>query len=203
MQKNIAFKKSFSFDIKDVDTDKDSGIISGYASTFGNKDLVQDVMVKGCFQKTIASNKGRWPVLYNHQKQVGTNLEAREDAKGLFVISKIFKDFSEIPDAKEAWALIKANIKAGTQMGLSIGGLVKDYQYNKDEKTYEILEWDILEHSITATPCNQQANIEAHKNFENEASNFTKLEKSIEKLSLENKILNEFCLNLIKVLKKR
>ena len=45
--------KTFSINSKDVNYDGESRTISGYASVFGNKDKVGDILIKGCFSKSI------------------------------------------------------------------------------------------------------------------------------------------------------
>lgn len=199
------FEKSFTFSVKDTDFNQEKGVISGYASTFGNVDLVQDVMVKGCFEKSLKENGGRWPVLYNHGKQVGTNLSAQEDEKGLFVVSKIFKDEDALSDAKEVWSLVKANMKAGVKMGLSIGGQIKEVEIDKKDGRliWKILEWDIIEHSITATPCNRRAQVESRKSIIDSALKQSNLEERLKKSQEELNYYKIYCNNLLSILEKR
>ena len=45
--------KTFSINSKDVNYDGESRTISGYASVFGNKDKAGDILIKGCFSKSI------------------------------------------------------------------------------------------------------------------------------------------------------
>lgn len=170
MRVNIPYRKEVSFVIDklaDGSESKDKGIITGYASTFKNVDRHRDVMMKGCFEKSLKETKGKIPVLYNHYKQVGINMSASEDEKGLFVSAKIFNDSEDLKDAKEAWALVKANQDAGSPMGLSIGGRIKDYNViTKDGKmVYQINEFDLMEYSIVPIPANPKASILNNKDF--------------------------------------
>ena len=77
--------KAFGFEIAEVKQDEGEngpvGIIEGYASTFGNVDVVGDIIEAGAFAKTIREKKGVWPLLLDHNpsKHVGWNLEAVED----------------------------------------------------------------------------------------------------------------------------
>jgi phage head maturation protease len=47
--------KSISGEVKDLDTK--NRIVTGYLSAFGNKDHVDDVVVKGAFSKTLSERK--------------------------------------------------------------------------------------------------------------------------------------------------
>ena len=42
------------FEVNDLNYNEDSRIISGYAAIFGNVDKAGDLLVKGCFAKSIA-----------------------------------------------------------------------------------------------------------------------------------------------------
>lgn len=71
--------------------DEDTRIFEGYASTFGNKDFVDDIVVPGAFKKTIAE---RFPtrqikVLYQHMEPLGMPIHMEEDSKGLYVKAKV------------------------------------------------------------------------------------------------------------------
>lgn len=46
-------KQYKSFEIKEYTFDKESRTISGYAAIFGNVDKVWDMLIKGCFAKSI------------------------------------------------------------------------------------------------------------------------------------------------------
>lgn len=176
------------------DAVSEEGIIKGYASTFGNLDRHKDVMVKGCFQKTLQQTGGKMPVLYNHSKQIGINTKAYEDDKGLYVEAKIFKDSPDIQSAKEAWALIKANLESGTPMGLSVGGLIKEFDvsYVDGRPQWNIKEMELLEYSVTPTPANPKASVLNNKEFSMEV--FGKIDRLQEEIKT---------LNIIKGMQKK
>ena len=44
--------KQLRFNVKSLDDSAGEGVFSGYASTFGNKDLQGDVIAKGAFAET-------------------------------------------------------------------------------------------------------------------------------------------------------
>ena len=45
--------KQLRFNVKSLDDSAGEGVFSGYASTFGNKDLQGDVIAKGAFAETL------------------------------------------------------------------------------------------------------------------------------------------------------
>lgn len=85
--------KSLELSVKSVDTT--SRIVSGYASAFGNVDSDGDMMVKGCYAKTIAergpSGKNEIFFLRDHStsKVLGKPSVLKEDDYGLYFEAKI------------------------------------------------------------------------------------------------------------------
>ena len=205
---SIPHQKHVSFVMdKIADSDgEEKGIITGYASTFKNADRHRDIMAKGCFKKSLEQTKGKIPVLYNHYKQVGINLTAKEDDKGLFVSAQLFNKDDDLKDAKEAWALIKANQRAGSPMGLSIGGMIKAYSVVKqdDRVCYQIDEFDLIEYSVTPTPANPKASIINNKDFSlSNLDNFHTMKEEIGLLKKQINLYKAYSKNLETLLKTK
>lgn len=136
----------------------DTGEFEGYASVFDVIDSYGDVVVKGAFQKTLEEWKKRGdlpPVLWQHQmsEPIGPFLEMREDEHGLFVRGKLLVD--DDPLAKRALA----HMKAGSVKGMSIGYIVVDAEYHKQDDLYYLKEIDLWEVSIVTFPANTEAKI--------------------------------------------
>ncbi|WP_151859393.1 HK97 family phage prohead protease [Acinetobacter nosocomialis] len=136
----------------------DTGEFEGYASVFDVVDSYGDVVVKGAFQKTLEEWKKRGdlpPVLWQHQmsEPIGPFLEMREDEHGLFVRGKLLVD--DDPLAKRALA----HMKAGSVKGMSIGYIVVDAEYHKQDDLYYLKEIDLWEVSIVTFPANTEAKI--------------------------------------------
>lgn len=89
--------------IKDVDTK--SGIVTGYFSAFGNVDHHNDVMVKGCYAKTIkergvdGTDQIHHLLMHNWEKPIGKLLTLKEDDFGLYFESKLSKNTTAGKDA--------------------------------------------------------------------------------------------------------
>lgn len=86
--------KNYEASIKDLDVKQ--GIVTGYFSRFGNVDWDIDVMMPGCYAKSIAergpkSLKPEIGYLWQHDsyKPLGKLIDLREDAYGLFFEAKI------------------------------------------------------------------------------------------------------------------
>jgi len=91
------FKVKSSFEIKDADSKK--GIVTGYASIFGNVDSDGDMIMQGAFAKTITergpgSAKPRIKHLWQHDswQPIGVPSELKEDDKGLYFETQFGKD---------------------------------------------------------------------------------------------------------------
>ena len=177
LSNNFKLKSYVPFILKEISESDGDVTITGYASTFNNTDRYNDVMVKGCFKKSIRKNKGKWVVKLNHYEDIGVNVKAKEDDKGLYIESKLFTGPDALEDSIKAVKLIKNAMRYNHPMGLSIGGMVKDIESSYDDKTkettYKIKEFDVLEHSITSIPANPQAEIDKIKSvfFKSNATN--------------------------------
>lgn len=157
--------KAFEVEIKANSTKRE---IEAYASTFGNKDLVNDVVVKGAFAKTLmdrfaGGSKNNVKVLWQHMPSmpVGLPIHMEEDSKGLYTVSKISKtDLGNM-------ALTLAEDKVVDKM--SIG-----YDVIKDEYSTEgsrlLKELKLYEYSLVTFPANEQADILGTKSMEQLAS---------------------------------
>lgn len=140
--------------------------ISGYAAVFGNVDLVNDVIDQGAFAKTIAERvpKGLVKVFDTHswtgECLIGTVVEAKEDAHGLFFRATV----SQAPSAQD----IALKIAEGHLDKSSIGYDVLQESYEEREEpdgarvmVRHLKELRLLE--VTACPlaCNEETAISA------------------------------------------
>lgn len=146
--------KSFKFKLKQVQGD---GIIRGYASTFGNVDQGRDVVVKGAFKKTLNENKNV-PILDSHDpfKQIGINIEAEEDSKGLYVEGQINL---EDPMARAKFSLVQMAQKLSAKSGLSIGYRILKDEWDRETDVRYLKELKLFEYSLVAFPMNEEATI--------------------------------------------
>lgn len=147
--------KSFPFKLSAVGQ---TGEFEGYASVFGNVDLGNDVVVPGAFKKTLVESfGGKIPILDHHDatKQIGWNLDAREDERGLYVRGKL--DLN-VQLARERHSLMRMASAVGARTGLSIGyQTVKSEPDKERAKIRRLGEIKLFEYSIVVFPMNPQA----------------------------------------------
>lgn len=157
--------KTFNLEVKEVEEKGNTGILRGYASTFGNVDLGLDVVDKGAFKKTLKESKGRFPILADHDwaKHIGFNVEAEEDEKGLLVEGEINL---EVAAGKEKFSLAKQALKLKAKMGLSIGYMtIKAEPDSKNPSIRRLKELKLYEWSPTAFPMNVEAMVTGAKSL--------------------------------------
>ena len=150
------------FKVKALD-EATEGSFGGYASTFGNADREGDVMMKGCFSKSIEV-KTTYPLCYNHDtnKVIG-KVDVREDEKGLYAEGLLNLESSL---GKEVHSLLKM----GAIDSFSIGFLMEDYSKNDSSQdewmpSFDIKQADLLEVSLVTIPCNPKAMVNTVKNL--------------------------------------
>jgi HK97 family phage prohead protease len=155
--------KTFQFKLDDADEKK--GIIRGFASTFGNIDLGDDVVDQGAFKKTIQESKGLIPILADHDpsKQIGWNVRAEETDKGLFVEGQINL---KTQLGKDRYEIAKQALEVGAKMGLSIGyGVIKSMPDKERPSVRRLKELKLYEYSLVTFPMNTSAMVTAAKSW--------------------------------------
>jgi uncharacterized protein len=162
--KNLEFK-TFEFEVKGAETDENYGRFEGYASTFGNIDQGNDIVEKGAFKVSIAQNKGKFPILADHnwEAHIGYNESAKEDKTGLLVSGAINL---KVQKGVEKFALAKQALDLNTRMGLSIGYSTLQSKLNADDpKVRHLTELKLWEYSFVTFPMNVEAMITTAKSL--------------------------------------
>ena len=141
----------------------ETGEFEGYGSVFGVKDSYSDIVVPGAFQASLNEwrEKGSLPaMLWQHQisEPVGVYTEMREDDTGLYVKGRLL--IEDDPLSKRA----HAHLKAGSLSGLSIGYILKDWEYDREKGVFLLNEIDLWEVSLVTFPSNDEARISDVKN---------------------------------------
>lgn len=142
------------FEIK-LGTSEDTGVgvIEGYASIFGERDRISDIVLPGAFRKSLAERRGlgRIPMLVGHAQRipVGVWTEMVEDGKGLRVKGQI--DIQ----SDDGGQLYRVG-KMGAELGISIGYRARLTEYKTDsagEQVRLLKEVDLYEVSLVTIPC--------------------------------------------------
>lgn len=138
----------------EVKVDHKKRIIEGYASTFGNRDRVGDIVQAGAFAKTInerfaGGQKKDIKVLWQHFHPIGLPQQIQEDSKGLYTVSKIAKT----PQGDEALVLAEEGVVDKFSIGYDI--VKSDY-----EGSAQLLhELKLYEYSLVTFPANELADL--------------------------------------------
>jgi HK97 family phage prohead protease len=154
--------RDFFLSIKATDVAED-GTFTGYGSVFGGEpDSYGEVVAKGAFTESLAELKAKGrivPVLWQHRSSepIGVYLEISEDAHGLKVTGQLL--ISDVAQAKEAYALLKA----GAVTGLSIGYWVRQASYDEKTGIRTLIKLDLVEVSLVTFPAKDDARVEAVK----------------------------------------
>ena len=127
----------------------DSGEFEGYGSVFGVKDSHDDVVMSGAFAASLrawSDRKALPALLWQHRmdEPIGVYTEMKEDDVGLYVRGRLLID--DDPLAKRA----HAHMKAGSLTGLSIGYVLKDWEYDRSKEAFLLKEIDLWEVSLVA-----------------------------------------------------
>lgn len=136
----------------------ESGEFEGYGSVFGVKDSYGDIVVAGAFSKSLKDweSKGRLPaLLWQHQmdQPIGVFSEMYEDEQGLYVKGRLLIEDDQL--AKRA----HAHMKAGSLTGMSIGYVLKDYEYDGGKGAFVLKEIQLWEVSLVTFPANDEARV--------------------------------------------
>lgn len=158
---------SVPFEVKAFqDEDPDFFYFEGYASTFGNADSYDDIVVPGAFTKTLKNNPD-FKLLWQHSmwEPIGMPTMAMEDSKGLFIKGKLPK-----ADTLVSGRVIP-QLKVGSINSMSIGYRTIKCSY-KDEDgidghtTRMLEEVKLIEVSLVTLPANDQAVVTGFKSSE-------------------------------------
>jgi len=175
MQQKIKETKSFSFEIKAMSEEDNNFVFEGYASTFGNVDLGEDVIVAGAFLKSLIKAPNV-PILWQHQmsEPIGYSYRLQEDNKGLFVSARLPKEDSLVSGR------VMPQMKIGSITEMSIGFFVEDCEYKDDIRI--IKEIELFEISLVTKAMNPKALITGFKSLES----LSDVEKSLKERGFSN-----------------
>jgi HK97 family phage prohead protease len=157
-------RKQLSFEVKQVEgEDPNLFRFEGYASTFGNIDLGDDIVAKGAFTNSLKENPDV-KVLWQHKmdEPIGMPEIMREDEKGLFVVAKLPKDDDFVKKR------VMPQVKIGSVSEMSIGFFIKEFEMREIEgKNIRVItDLDLFEFSLVTKAMNPQARVTGFKAFQ-------------------------------------
>ena len=148
--------KFTQLDLAEVSAD---GAFEGYASLFYKEDMGRDVVLPGAFRDSLAKRGASGVrMLFQHDpnQPIGTWLELREDARGLYCRGRITPDAAR---AREVLALMRARAIDG----LSIGFKTVRARRDPTRGIRRLEKIDLWEISIVTFPLLPEARIGAIK----------------------------------------
>jgi HK97 family phage prohead protease len=133
-------------------------IVEGYASTFGNADLGNDIVMKGAFTESIAKRKPKLLLAHKQDEApIGNITELYEDERGLY-----FKAELPIEDDRVG-KKIMPQIKVGSLDSFSIGYNVIKASFDKKSGARLLEKLRLFEISFVSLPMNEMAQISYFK----------------------------------------
>lgn len=139
---------------------EDAHVLVGHASTFGNIDLHNDIMMPGAFAKSLRE-QGMPLLLFNHRMAedppIGTVVEAKETKKGLWFKAELPKDDDFVARR------IVPQIKRKGLKGVSIGFKAAKTERRKADNVRLIHEAKLFEISLVNLAANPEAMIDGIK----------------------------------------
>lgn len=174
--------KYFGLDTKEAAFDAKNRTISGYAAVFGNRDKAGDVLLKGCFAKSIrergpestANDKILMLWMHDMSEPIGKVVKLEEDDKGLYFEAKI--DEIELGDRA-----IK-QLESGTLNQFSIGYsyVWENCRWDNDTDTTYVGEVKLYELSVVSIGCNAETEYLGLKSAEDYDEAYEKLERELQ-----------------------
>jgi HK97 family phage prohead protease len=159
------------FELKSVETviqddGVEVGVFEGLASTFGNRDMVGDLVEPGAFSAATA-RPAAIKMLWQHDARapIGVWERLRETAAGLEVKGRLVL---EVQQARETLALLKA----GAVDALSIGFSVRrdGAEFDRERSLRRIKAVELWEISVVTFPANPKARVARIKAADPDAS---------------------------------
>lgn len=191
MNYNERLGKQFkSFEVKDLGYNGESRTISGYAAIFNNKDKANDILLKGCFAKSI-SDRGpesaandKIIMLWQHDQHepIGRISVLREDDKGLY--------FEAVIDDVERGNQAIKQLESGTLNQFSIGYsyVWEKCEYDAERDAFIVKEVVLYEISVVSIGCNGETEYLGLKSMDNPYNELGKeIEEACKGLSIRKK----------------
>jgi HK97 family phage prohead protease len=150
-------RKAFATEFKVA---PDGRTVEGYASTFGNVDAVNDVVVAGAYKRTLQHRMDRIKVLRDHEHPIGKPIEAYEDTKGLYTRSHI----SDTQLGNETLTLLRDGVL--DRMSIGYEPVTKEFGQHEGKQVRYLKEIKLHEWSIVTFPANDAAAVTGIKALE-------------------------------------
>lgn len=137
------------------------GVISGYASVFGEVDAQREVVAPGAFARSLSAQRksGRLPAMlwmHDARQPIGLWDDMHEDARGLAVKGRLALRTAAGAQAEEL-------LRMGAITGLSIGYRTVEARTDAKTRIRTLLDVELFEVSLVTFPANTAARVDSAK----------------------------------------
>jgi len=153
------------FSLIEKSGDPTTGEFSGYAATY-QRDSEGDRIEPGAFAQSIKDRKGKIPIFLNHDRTqwAGASTGLAEDGRGLMLNGRLFLDTSA---GRDALGLLKNAAAVDFPVGMSIGFMTQEWDFDESSQTRLLKQIDLWETSLTPFPANRGARVDNVKTLRN------------------------------------
>ena len=133
----------------------EEGVFEGYASTFGNVDKGNDIVVNGAFRKSLRRRPfNKVKLLYQHRtdEPIGVFRSMKEDERGLYVKGQLAMGTQK---GKEVYELMKMGALDAMSIGFKADP--KSQSYDERRRRRFLKDVDLMEVSLVTFPMNDKA----------------------------------------------
>lgn len=149
--------RTVELDIKQMTNDEGLFRFEGFASTFGNTDLDEDIIDRGAFRASLAKRTPKLLWQHDMDEPLGVFDLVEERETGLFVKAKMPLSDTFVSGR------VKPQVEIGSITSMSIGFFIVEATFNREESTRLIHEVELFEVSLVSIPANPQAVITSFK----------------------------------------
>jgi HK97 family phage prohead protease len=151
-------------EVKQDDEEEQEGLFTGLASTFGNKDLMGDIILPTAFDKSLkrrGPNKVKLLLQHDSRHVLGIHREIEVVKKGLKIEAQINLE-------KQIGRETLSDLRMGALDALSIGFRADPakQEFDRDKGVRILMEIDLLEISVVTFPANPRARITNVREFD-------------------------------------
>lgn len=153
-------RKEFAVSSSDV-IDAEKHVVRVKFASFGNKDAANDILIKGCFAKSIAergpqsstNRKIAFCWMHDMKDPIGKVLNIWEEEDGAYADVQL-SEFDAVPNAKRAWSQLKDG--SINQFSFGYRYVWDKVEYDQDQDAYIVKEVVLHEISVVTLGCNEE-----------------------------------------------
>lgn len=211
-RETVKDKQLFKLTVKEASVvDEDKHVIEVKFASFGNVDSDGDLLVKGCFSKSIndrgpeSSTNRKIAFLWQHDMRdpIGKIMKIEEREDGAYATVQL-SDFDAVPNAKRAYY----QLQEGTlnQFSFGFNYIWDKMEYDEEKDAFIIMEVKLYEISVVTMGANEETEyigeIDDMKAFvrdlkEKNLAKYNELKQAINEVEPPKALEREFLSNIV------